>query len=228
MKNNLIFDLGFFNGEDSFYYISKGFNVFAIEANPMLYEKNKNKFKNELQLKTLTLYNKAISTSSLKTIKFYINNKKPEVSSIEKWIAEQEGKYEVQEIEIETTNLSEMISEFGVPYYMKVDVEGMDKEVSRQLTEIKKDIPRYVSFELNKLDYYDIFTNLKICGYKQFQIINQIHNKPNCSGDFGKDLSKNKWMNFDETLNRYMKYRELKIIDNINLGVGWVDLHAKL
>jgi hypothetical protein len=46
------------------------------------------------------------------------------------------------------------------------------------------------------------------------------------SGLFGQWLPKSKWFMIDEVLTRYMKYKELKIIDNQELALGWVDIHA--
>jgi hypothetical protein len=65
-------------------------------------------------------------------------------------------------------------------------------------------------------------------GYKKFQLINQINNEPYSSGTFGEYLDKTKWLSFDEALGRYIKYRELKFIDNINLAIGWIDIHASM
>jgi hypothetical protein len=36
MLPNLIYDIGMHNGDDTAYYLSRGFNVLAVEANPKL------------------------------------------------------------------------------------------------------------------------------------------------------------------------------------------------
>ena len=36
MKGDLIYDLGLHTGQDTEFYLKKGFNVVAIEANPLL------------------------------------------------------------------------------------------------------------------------------------------------------------------------------------------------
>ena len=46
IKKNLIFDLGFHNGDDSDFYLKKGFNVIALEANPELVRRGIKKFRN--------------------------------------------------------------------------------------------------------------------------------------------------------------------------------------
>jgi len=48
------------------------------------------------------------------------------------------------------------------------------------------------------------------------------------SGFFGNDLPNDKWLSYKEALTRYEKYKELKIIDNKELALGWLDLHASL
>lgn len=227
MKNGLVFDLGFLNGEDTSRYLSEDFDVVAVEANPLLCDSARREFEHEIAVKRLILYNRAVAPPELGSIDFFVNKERPEVSSTERWIAEQNGIYSVQQHVLTTIDLQRLIMTHGTPYYMKVDIEGMDKEISRQLQMITYK-PQYVSFELNKVDYLEIFMNLKIAGYTRFQLINQIHNEPNCSGDFGEFLNEKNWIGLDEAIVRYLKYRELKMIDNVNLGVGWIDLHAKL
>jgi len=207
--------------------MEKGFDVVAVEANPDLYNLTQGKFARELSSGKLILHNRVISNLWKGSIGFYVNKKRPEVSSTEKWIASQNGQYEVESYLVSSMSLDDLLFIHGTPYYLKVDIEGADKLIASSLTLIK-DKPKYVSFELNKNDYKEIFENLKKAGYTEFQLINQIHNKPNHSGPFGEFLDQDKWLDFDVALERYEKYRELKMIDNINLGVGWLDLHAKL
>src|SRR6476660_4069428 len=45
---NLIFDVGMNNGDDSAYYLSKGYQVVAVEANPILVERARARFKSEI------------------------------------------------------------------------------------------------------------------------------------------------------------------------------------
>ena len=44
-KKNLIFDIGMHVGQDTEFYLKKGFNVVAVEANPKLVKENTEKFK---------------------------------------------------------------------------------------------------------------------------------------------------------------------------------------
>ena len=44
MKHDLIVDLGAHNGDDTCYYLRKGFRVVAVEANPILAEQIRGRF----------------------------------------------------------------------------------------------------------------------------------------------------------------------------------------
>ena len=49
MEKNLIFDIGFHKGEDTKYYLEKGYKVVAVEANPILTDYGKIKFKKYIE-----------------------------------------------------------------------------------------------------------------------------------------------------------------------------------
>lgn len=221
MEKKLIFDLGFLDGTDSLYYLKEGYKVVAVEANPYVCKNFKipSEYENDF-----TLLHTIMEEEYLEHKPFYINKERPEVSSVEKWIATQNGKYSVEEVTIDCLSLFDLIDTYGVPYYVKVDIEGVDKIVAEQIASLLEDTPEYVSFELNKNDYIDIFYMMKEAGYKRFKLVNQINNQKNSSGAFGDKLDN--WLDFHTALSHYMKYRELKIIDNVNLGVGWIDLHC--
>jgi FkbM family methyltransferase len=246
INKNLIFDLGFHNGDDTDFYLKKGFNVIALEANPYLVKEGEKRFKKEIKNKKLTLINKAISDK--KGIqKFYIHPKKSDWSSCYQTMAESDGT-KSKIVSVNNISFKDLCKKFNTPLYAKVDIEGCDTIVAKQLYDLKEK-PQYISFETSKKDYHGIFSWLYCSGYKKFQLVNQMNNinrttndsqreyegeKINykfskfSSGFFGKDLPDGKWISFDEVLTRYIKYKELKIIDNQELGLGWLDIHASL
>src|SRR5262245_48872042 len=61
VQSDLIFDVGMNNGDDTAYYLAKGFRVVAVEANPALVEQAKRRFAAELSVQRLMLYGVAIS-----------------------------------------------------------------------------------------------------------------------------------------------------------------------
>lgn len=245
-KKQLIFDLGFHNGDDTDFYLQKGFNVVAIEANPNLVKEGNIRFAKEIQKNRLTLINKVVSDNKRRQ-DFYIHPNKSDWSSAYKEIAESDGS-KSKIVSIDTISFSDLCHDFGIPFYAKIDIEGCDLVVAQQLSELKNK-PKYVSFELSKKNYAGIFSWLYLAGYKKFQLINQMNNVNRkkdptqkivegkninyhftkySSGFFGNDLPKEKWLSYDEAINRYLKYRELKIIDNQELALGWLDIHASL
>ena len=243
MTDDLIYDLGFHNGDDTGFYLAKGFRVVAVEATPGLVEAGLRRYCTDVKNGRLILLNKAISETSGK-VDFFVHPTKPEWSSCLLSMAESDGSSSVR-VSVDSTNLHELFHEYGVPHYLKVDVEGCDLFVAKQLSEGKLK-PKFVSFETSRRDYAGIFSYLYVSGYSRFQLINQINNPIRSSpvtvhegkdvdfrfcefssGYFGDDLPKEKWLTFDELITRYIKYKELKQLDNVELGLGWLDVHAR-
>ncbi len=244
VEENLIFDLGLHNGDDTDYYLTKGFNVVSVEADPELVEIATERFDQYIYTGQLVLINQAIS-NSVGNIEFFIHPIKKDWSSCYRELAESDGNAS-NKIEIPSTTILELCKEYGVPRYIKVDVEGCDLMVAEQL--YKMDVkPKFVSFETSKKDYAGIFSWLYVSGYSKFQLVNQALNMERemphksseggrvdykfskySSGFFGEDLPDEKWLSYDEALSRYQKYKELKMLDNKELGLGWLDVHARL
>lgn len=242
MSDDLVFDLGFHNGDDTCFYLAKGFRVVAVEANSKLVKNGLQRFNKDIKAGRLVLLNKAISETTGK-VEFFIHKTKSEWSSCLLSMAESDGSSSTR-VSVESTTFFELCNEYGVPYYMKVDVEGCDVIVAKQIYESELK-PHYVSFETSRRDYAGIFSYLYVSGYSKFQLLNQANHpervKPKItmegkdidysfnnfsSGYFGGDLPAEKWITYDELLTRYILYKELKKIDNIELGLGWVDVHA--
>src|SRR4051794_13552031 len=62
--DDLIFDIGFHLGEDTEFYLKKGFRVVAVEANPELAEKGEEMFADAVRSGRLTIVNGAISETT--------------------------------------------------------------------------------------------------------------------------------------------------------------------
>lgn len=244
MSDDLIFDLGFHNGDDTGFYLAKGFRVVAVEADPKMIDAGLLRFNLDVKAGRLILLNKAISEGSGK-VDFFVHATKTEWSSCLLSMAESDGSTATH-VTVDSTNLHKLFFEYGVPHYLKVDVEGCDMLVAKHLSECELK-PKFVSFETSRRDYVGIFSYLFVAEYSRFQLINQANNptraKPAIvregkdtdysfsefsSGYFGNDLPDDKWLSLDELFTQYVMYKELKRIDNVELGLGWVDVHAKL
>jgi FkbM family methyltransferase len=222
---NLIFDLGFYNGADTENYLKKGFRVVAVEADPDLYILGMEKFSKEIESGELILLNRIFSDSSL-TIQFYIHPEHKDWSTADKSKADYWG-INYKTIKVEVITYRDLLLGYGIPYYIKCDIEGLDYLLIDQINNsiIK---PKYVSCELSRLDYYKTFSLLYVSGYTAFQLRNQLNNPEYESGNFGEFLPEDEWLNFDTCLTRYMKYKELKAIDTKNCALGWLDIHCKM
>jgi len=96
--------------------------------------------------------------------------------------------------------------------------------------------PKFISFEIGRSTYPDIFSALRLAGYSKFQLVNQLNNpsrtgtmykfNDHSSGFFGEDLPKDKWLPFQEMVSRYVKYTDLRNLDAQELSLGWIDVHA--
>ncbi|RJR35541.1 MAG: FkbM family methyltransferase [Deltaproteobacteria bacterium] len=243
INNNLIYDFGFHNGDDTDFYLAKGFQVVAVEADPNLVKKGIERFSQQLQDGQLILLNKAVSDND-GIQNFYIHPIKKDWSSCFKEYAESDGS-EAEVISVETICLATLYKLYGVPRYLKVDIEGCDLMVAQHVSQLPEK-PLFISLETSKKDYAGLFAYLFVAGYVAYQLVNQGNNinrpAPGVNGEgkridykfsqyssgyFGNDLPPDKWLSYDEALTRYIKYKELKQIDNQELGLGWVDLHAR-
>jgi FkbM family methyltransferase len=244
INNNLIFDLGFHNGDDADFYLKKGFKVVAIEANPDLINKGKKRFALEIENGQLKLLHNAI-TDKHGTADFFIHPNNDDWSSCFMNIAQSDGST-AKKVVVECITIDDLLSQYGVPRYMKVDIEGCDVIVAKALVDCKEK-PKFVSFETNKREFAQLYSYLFVAGYSLFQLVNQ-ENNPNrippkyskegkaidykfskfSSGFFGDDLQQEKWLDINSSISNYVYYKTCKEIDNKELGLGWLDLHAML
>lgn len=70
------------------------------------------------------------------------------------------------------THILDVIAEWGVPYYMKIDIEGWDIKLLRQILEhsIK---PEYLSVEVSIRQYPEMLNILDKIGYREYQLVSQ-------------------------------------------------------
>lgn len=247
MDRNLIFDIGFHKGEDTAFYLAKGFKVVAVEANPDLVEAGRERFSDAVRSGTLQIEHVALSEEAGEERSFYVSTFS-DWSSLRKKLAER-GANESREVTVTTTTLAALVEKHGLPYYIKSDIEGFDHVCAAQLPGLSEK-PPYVSFEMSSPLIFDA---LREAGYSRFQFLNQrIHDQRHfkmveregravryrftaspdglpvdCSGPFGLDLPDDRWVELDALIERYERYSALQKAD-AELGVGWLDLHARL
>ena len=171
MIRNLIYDVGMNNGDDTAYYLKRGFNVLAVEADPKLAATGAERFANQIKLGRLTILNIGIAAEDGE-FPFWICEMHPEWSSFDRMIASRDG-CPHHEIRVRCSRFGALLEEFGVPYYLKVDIEGNDVLCVQDLN--PKVLPKFISVESGDLN---LLTLLRERGYKRFKCISQYNFLP--------------------------------------------------
>lgn len=241
---SIIYDVGMHEGQDTIFYLKKGFKVVAIEANPMLCDKAAQNKEFQAYIKTGQLVVLNMGIASIEgNMDFYINNKNSEWSSFNKDIAERAGDI-CEKINIQCTELSNIIKRYGNPYYVKIDIEGYD-HIALQSLEKAAIYPKFISVEngsgmvktLNKMGY-NCFKYIK-----QNNIYETVLPKPakegkqidfnfifSSSGPFGEETT-GEWKSYEEVAGEISKVWDIetgaKNPNHDDSRDGWFDLHAR-
>jgi FkbM family methyltransferase len=172
---SLIFDVGMHNGDDTAYYLRRGYRVVAVEANPRLCAQARLRFEDAIAQGRLTIEPVAIAASSgLAT--FHITSSNTAFSSLDRRVASRDARA-VEEITVTTRRLADLFGQFGVPHYLKIDIETGDGAcLDALLLTPPSELPLYVSVEAHAVDY---LSRLWAAGYRRFKIVDQLaHNSP--------------------------------------------------
>ncbi len=232
-EKDLIFDIGMRDGEDSAFYLTKGFRVVAFEADPVLADRARERFARDIERGRLHLVEGAIVPGSWRAdgaqkVRFYRNPANPDWGTVlQEWTLRNQvlGFSRVEEVQVDIADLSEVIAQFGMPHYMKIDIEGVDLECL-QVLERFESRPHYVSIESEKQSFNRLVREvdlLRRLGYDSFKAVQQgrVHRqreprpplegeysgmslKVGSSGLFGRDLP-GRWKSQDELLAQYRR-----------------------
>lgn len=179
MHKKLIYDLGFHIGQDTDYYLSQGYDVIAVEADPALIQKAKIKYQDVIENGRLKLVHCAIHDSDRKDIEFNVSTLK-DFNSINPEFASKMGN-EITSVVVKTRTLASIMKEHGVPYYCKIDIEGYDGVALESLNSLTE-LPPYISAEsecaseehrVTDEEALEILTCLADLGYKKFKLVDQ-------------------------------------------------------
>lgn len=141
-KNDLCYDVGANIGNRITPLLQIGANVIAIEPQESCLKILSFKFGNRIKIVTKGLCEKQCIR------KFHISNANTISSFSEEWInlvknnRFKENKWD-KTVDIEMTTLDNLIEEYGIPIYIKIDVEGYELEVLKGLSKPIK----MISFE---------------------------------------------------------------------------------
>ena len=176
----LVYDVGMCRGEDTEFYLSRGCRVVGVEANPVLVAALREKFAAELEQGLLRIVDKAISTSPGR-VRLAVYPTVKSWGSISEKYKERNAALGLvpEEVEVEAVTFDDVLREFGVPYYLKIDIEGLDMVCIEALHRFSER-PRYVSLETSATtatasvdDGFSELAQLSVLGYRGFKFIEQ-------------------------------------------------------
>jgi FkbM family methyltransferase len=229
---DLIFDIGLHKGEDTSFYLEKGFRVIAFEANPDLANHCRLRFQKQIEKEQLTIIEGAITdttdTGELpETITFYKNLDDSVWGTVcENWAKRNERLGTRNEaIKVQVIDFRASLQQYGTPYYMKIDIEGMDTVCLKSLLKTEAR-PSYISIESEKVSFENLVAELELfkkLGYTHYKAVQQsgiskqvepspvqegrqTHHRfsEGASGLFGRDLP-GRWESYDRIMEIYKK-----------------------
>lgn len=166
---DLVYDIGLHNGGDTRQYLKEGCRVIAIDANPVMTAAALTEFQSYVDSKRLTIVNCGVAERAGKS-EFWICDDITEWSSFSREIASRNGAKH-HAVQVDCVPIQDIIARFGVPTYMKIDIEGNDKYCLAGLTE--HTCPRYISIEMDHVAGEREIRRLYALGYRCFKVICQ-------------------------------------------------------
>ena len=247
MVNDLIFDVGMHLGQDTAYYLRKGFRVVAVEANPELVRLAGARFAEALADGSLTIVSGAITHAPGDTVTFYTNSEMTIWGTTSASRAASTGRGgDLTPITVPTIRFDDVLARWGVPYFMKVDIEGADTVCLEALMGVPEhERPVSVSIESDKRDWDKVLAELALLerlGFNRFAVVQQAgvsHNRrpirrldgswvmhafeAHGSGPFGEDLAA-PWLDAERARVRYRRiFRGYRMVEAVH---GWMGTGA--
>ena len=228
----LIMDLGVSEGNDTAYYLSKGFRVIAVEADPTQFNALRDRFTSEISSGALQLLNFAASDAFGSTVEIFVHHVHQGVSGVAKRpeLTDDYVRHAVTTIDWRT-----LCAQAGIPRYLKIDIEGNEVPFLRGLLKVGG-LPEFVSVECHQLQPVEMLHEAGYCRFRRvdqnpvggFQLAPlQLEGLPisspnfsHGSGPFGLDLfSDGAWTGFDDFKTAWIEMQP-------QMSSTWFDCHV--
>lgn len=234
----LVFDIGTSEGNDTEFYLQKGFHVVSVEADPLTFQKYIERFAEPIKDGRLQAVNAAAARVSGERVPFFRNDAHQGLSSLKR---SEKSRYSNSQTEFsaETVNWPSLIGIAGIPHYCKVDIEGAEAPFLASMQESGLS-PEFISVEVKNFELVEMLHRM---GYRRFKLVDQcilnsfeIPNppleglyvpKPNwkhASGPFGRELPGSRWLDFQEISQAWEMTRKLHSYRTA--AWTWYDCHA--
>jgi FkbM family methyltransferase len=212
-RDNLIVDVGMHVGQDTRFYLDKGFDVVAVEANPDLVAAGEEAFASEIREGRLRIEPVAIARER-GTQRLAVSDVKDEWTTLSPELIERNAAAgaNYRYVEVPAVPFEEILAEVGIPYFLKIDIEGLDMLCVEALHRFAER-PDYLSVE-SRLNVghapfepvLEELAQLWSLGYRRFAYVNMAANAtrrlpqpplegryvdarfaPDASGPFGRE-----------------------------------------
>lgn len=178
----LVFDVGLHHGQDTDFYLKKGYRVVAFEADPGNAAFCRHRFASEITDGRLTIVEGAITDvatqiNGTEEVKFYRNaDHSLWGSTSEDWATRNEVLGTRNDIiKVRAVDFARAVEEYGVPHYLKADIVGSETICLRDLLKFENK-PDYISIRSEKVVFRKLeneFDLLEKLGYDRFKAIKQ-------------------------------------------------------
>lgn len=234
IKPDLVYDVGLHRGEDTAFYLAKGYNVVAFEANPSLADECRDRFAAEIGEGRLVIIEGAITDGAEATVTFYRSEVSVWGSVDPDWVTRKNERRESTRIEVPRVDFATQLRTHGVPFYAKVDIEGADLVCLRvfRASEVR---PVCISIEAEQRSLAALRAEIRLLeelGYSEFCAVQQrdiegrkittrgrdgnrltYRFEQDASGAFGDDL--HDWCSADEIIETYRRVLRLHRLNRI-------------
>jgi hypothetical protein len=210
IKGRLVFDIGSNRGTFSRSYTKAGAKVIAVEPIKFLIDQNTENYMN------VVVENMCISDHD-GYVSFCCSKKDPSMSSCCPEWRQTHRKAKGKLMEVKCNTLDFLINKYGVPAYIKIDVEGYENVVLKTLKTAADmiSIEYTVGYLINFTECMDIFKKL---GYRTFVMAERINQK--------KDEIRFYFKSVDECIRHFKEHPSitsrgdlLAILDDMDISV---------
>jgi FkbM family methyltransferase len=210
-KGNVIFDIGANDGYKTDIFLRIGAKVIAVEPDEINQDVLKEKFiKSRFFPKPVIVVSNAVS-DRVGVTTMWIDAPGSALNTLNpKWVDTLRNDEThagmrlnfAEEKKVQTTTLEKLIASYGIPFYIKIDVEGHELNVLRGL----KQLVRYISFEVNLPEF-------KEEGLECIRILNQITTAGefNYVADYDEGLIFKQWVPAAEFIHAFEQCKKSAI-----------------
>jgi FkbM family methyltransferase len=175
LVEDLVYDVGAHKGEDTAFYLAKGYRVVAFEANGELIRSCEQRFAAEIAEGRLTLVEGAVTDSDEPTVRFYRHPLSTWGTTSDEMVTRNLMVAPSEAVDVPAVKFADKLRETGMPSFMKIDIEGSDMLCLQALLEFEQR-PQSLSVESHKTDWSRIeqeFALLARLGYDRFAVVQQ-------------------------------------------------------